>query len=43
MSWSVGWRFGVVVREGLRVGGTEYVWVQQHDWVVEFKVPVGGL
>jgi hypothetical protein len=21
----------------------EYVWVQQHDWVLEFKVPIGGL
>ncbi|KAE8147039.1 hypothetical protein BDV25DRAFT_143125 [Aspergillus avenaceus] len=35
--------FGLAVRSALRLVQTEYVWVQQHDWVLVEDIPVADL
>lgn len=35
--------FGLGVRSGLRLAGTPYVWIQQHDWPLAADIPVRSI
>lgn len=35
--------FGLAVRAALRICGTPYVWVQQHDWALAADIPLAPL
>ncbi|KLU91245.1 hypothetical protein MAPG_09766 [Magnaporthiopsis poae ATCC 64411] len=35
--------FGLAVRTGLRLAGTKYVWVHQHDWTLVTEIPIASM